>query len=83
MFVNKHFKYLARAYLRKYKGYGEILSEHYIYVKTKMLADFQICISVPKWLKILKMIILHKCEHPSLPTSLIKQNKNNWARNYM
>ena len=47
MFVNKLFKYLARAYLRKYKGYDEILSEHYIYVKTRMLADFQICISVP------------------------------------
>ena len=29
------------------------------------------------------MIIFHNFEHPSLPTSLIKQKKSNWARNYM
>ena len=30
-----------------------------------------------------KMIIFHKSEHSSLPISIIKPNKNNWARNYM
>ena len=30
-----------------------------------------------------KIIIFHNFDHSSLPVSLIKQNKNNWARNYM
>ena len=32
---------------------------------------------------ILKIIILHKFEHSSLPIATIKQNKNIWARNHM
>ena len=48
MFVNKHFTYLRRAYLRKQKVLNNVIpSVHYFYVKTKMLADFQICINVP------------------------------------
>ena len=34
-------------------------------------------------LKTLKKIIFHNFEHSSLSTSLRKQKKNNWARNYM
>ena len=37
--------------------YNVILSVHYFYVKTKMLADFQICISLP-----LSYMISQKCE---------------------
>ena len=37
----------------------------------------------PKRLKTLKMINFHSFEHVSLPTLLMKQNKNNWARNCM
>ena len=36
-----------------------------------------------KRIKTLKMFIFHNSEHSFLPTSLIKLNKNNWARNYM
>ena len=30
-----------------------------------------------------KTIIFHKFEHSFLPVLIIKQNKNNWAHNYM
>ena len=50
MFVNKLFTYLGRAYLSISESkmcYNVIPSVHYFYAKTKMLADFQICVSVP------------------------------------
>ena len=48
MFVNKHFTYLGRVHISESKRcYSVIPSVHYFYVKMKMLADFQICISVP------------------------------------
>ena len=47
MFVNKIFTYLGRAYLRKQEVlYNAIPSVHYFYINSKILADFQICISV-------------------------------------
>ena len=45
MFVNKHFTILGRACISQ-KCYDEIPSVHSFYVKTKMLAVFQICITV-------------------------------------
>ena len=45
MFVNKHFAYLGRP------------SVHHVYVKTKMLTDFQIYISVPLTLPLLPLIL--------------------------
>ena len=48
MFVNKHDTYLSGVHISKSKRrYNLIPSVHYFYVKTKMLAEFQICISVP------------------------------------
>ena len=47
MFENKHFT-IAGVYMPESKRfYKVILSVHCFYVKTKMLAGFQICISVP------------------------------------
>ena len=37
----------GRAYLRSKRCYTVIPSVHYFYAKTKMLANFQVCISVP------------------------------------
>ena len=47
MFVNKLFTYLTWAYLRKQKVFNVKSSTYYFHMKTKALADFQICISVP------------------------------------
>ena len=45
MFVNKHFTILGRECISQ-KCYDVIPSVHYFYVKTKMLVDFQIWISL-------------------------------------
>ena len=45
MFVNKLFTYLRCAYLRK--CFNVKSSTRYFNMKTKILADFQICISLP------------------------------------
>ena len=37
----------------------------------------------PKWPKALKNYHFHNFEHSSLPISIIKQNKNDLARNFM
>ena len=47
MFGNKHFTYLGRADSESKRCYNKIFSVHYFYAKTNMLADFQICVSVP------------------------------------
>ena len=49
-----------------------IPSVHYFYVKTNMLADFQICISIPLIIYILIHLYhrprnLHNCKHVKLP----------------
>ena len=47
MFVNKHFTYFAGPYLKKQKWFIVRVSSSYFHMKTKILADFQICISIP------------------------------------
>ena len=47
MFVNKLFTHLTWAYLRKKRCLNVKSSTYYFHVKTKVLADFQTCISVP------------------------------------
>ena len=44
MFANKLLTYLTYAHLKKVKGKS---STYYFYMKANILADFQICISVP------------------------------------
>ena len=46
MFVKKLFTYLT-AYISKSKISFNVTSQHYFHIKTKILADVQICISVP------------------------------------
>ena len=46
MFVKKLFTYLTRAYLKSKRCFNVKYSIYYFYMKTKILADFQICISV-------------------------------------
>ena len=46
MFVNKLFTYIMYACLKS-KRYFNVKSSAYFYMKTEILADFQICISVP------------------------------------
>ena len=44
MFVNKHF---SNAHISKSKRFFKVKSStHYFHMKAKILADFQICISV-------------------------------------
>ena len=48
MFVNKLLTYLTRAHISKRKrGFYLKSSTYYFHMNTKILADFQICISVP------------------------------------
>ena len=48
MFVNKPFTYLTCAHFSKSEGCFNVKSStYYFHMKTKILADFQICISVP------------------------------------
>ena len=47
MFVSKYFTYLSVDISESKRCYNVISSVHYFYIKTNMLADFQICISVP------------------------------------
>ena len=47
MLVNKLFTYLTCTYLRKKRCCNLKSSTYYFDMKTKALADFQICISVP------------------------------------
>ena len=47
MFINKH-SYISGPYISKSKRfYNAKLLSYYFYMKTKMLAEFRICISVP------------------------------------
>ena len=46
MFVNNFFTYLTCAYLKKQTHSNVKSSTHYFHVKTKILSDFQICISL-------------------------------------
>ena len=47
MFGNKHL-HISGMHISKSKMcYYKISSVHYFYVKTELIADFQICISVP------------------------------------
>ena len=46
MFVNKLFTYLTCAYLKSKRCFNVKSSTYYFDMKMKMLADFQICISV-------------------------------------
>ena len=46
MFVNKLMTYLTFTYLKGKRFYNVTSSTYYFYVKTKILANFQICISV-------------------------------------
>ena len=47
MFVDKLFTYLACKYLKIKRCFNMKSSTYYFHKKTKILADFQICISVP------------------------------------
>ena len=47
MFVNKFFTCITCAYLKKGNVFNVKSSAYYFHMKTKILADFQICISVP------------------------------------
>ena len=48
MFVNKLYSHILRAYILKGKrSFNVISSTFYFHVKAKIMADFQICISVP------------------------------------
>ena len=49
MFLKNLFTYFTCAYLKKYKVfcYNVKSSTYYFHMKTKLLADFEICISVP------------------------------------
>ena len=47
MFVNKLFTYLTCAYLKIKSCFNVKFSTFYVHVKTNILPDFQICISVP------------------------------------
>ena len=51
MFVNNFFKYVGVHISESKRCYNVIPSVHYFHVKTEMLADFQICISVPLMLE--------------------------------
>ena len=46
MFANKLFTYLMYAYLKSKSCFNVKSSTYYFHVKTKILADFQICINV-------------------------------------
>ena len=47
MFVNKLFTYLMSAYLKSKRCFNVKSSTCYFHKKTKILVDFQICISLP------------------------------------
>ena len=47
MFVNKLFTYLRAHISESKKCFNVKPSTHYFHMKTRILADFQICISVP------------------------------------
>ena len=47
MFVNKLFIYLTCEIKKSKKCFNVKSSPYYFHIKTKILADFQICISVP------------------------------------
>ena len=49
MFVNKHFAYLKAAYFKMWKMLAIMhnLRDDIFYMKTNVLQDFHICISVP------------------------------------
>ena len=47
MFVDKLFTYLICGYLKKQKMFLCEIFNYYFHMKTKVLPDFQICVSVP------------------------------------
>ena len=47
MFINKLFTHLTCAYLKDKSCFIAKFLTYYFYMKTNMLTDFQICISVP------------------------------------
>ena len=47
MFLNKLFTYLTCAYLKNKRCFNVKSLTFYFHMKTKTLADFQICISLP------------------------------------
>ena len=47
MVVDKFFTYLSCAYLKSKKRFNVKPSTFHFHMKTKILADFQICFSVP------------------------------------
>ena len=47
MFVNKLFTYIMCVCLKSKRYFNVKSSAYHFYVKTEILADFQICISVP------------------------------------
>ena len=55
MFVIKHFTYLTCVYLKIKRCFNVKFSTYYFHMKTKILADIQICISVS--LKLCNFII--------------------------
>ena len=60
MFVNKPFTYLSRALISKSKRCFNLKSStYYFHIKTKISADFQICISVPLKITVWKTSIVH------------------------
>ena len=56
MFVNKHLHISGMHISKSKRCYNVIPSVHYFYVKTELLAVFQICISVP-----LRAVFEDKC----------------------
>ena len=60
MFVNKSFTYLSRALISESKRCFNLKSStYYFHIKTKISADFQICISVPLKITVWKTSIVH------------------------
>ena len=47
MFVNKPPTYISHAHISKSKRYFDVKFSRYFHMKTKVLRNFQICISVP------------------------------------
>ena len=61
MFVNKLFTYLACAYISERKRCFSVKSPtHHFHLETKILADFQICISISSKEVLLKISNIHR-----------------------
>ena len=65
MFVNKHSRYVKCTYLKRERCYNVQSAWYYFYMKTNILQDFHICISVPlrkppSWLVIILLVSFNK-----------------------